>query len=225
MRARISDDNRLCQSLTELVEVMKKIEVEDARGFRLANILDPDLPTIHPGARFDGVRQIPTAYAALLRECLDSLSADQETHLRPATFLKEVGLRGVSYGISTASTWRNSRLLFESPVPDRPLTAGVIESVFLYSYSSGGTEIEGVFLAVKEMPAITSSLDPYRSFGPFAGFLCREHPSQLRIISSSKVVSHFAWTPINEAPFSNLIHVMPVNRVSSHSQKGCFALT
>ncbi|PPQ71535.1 hypothetical protein CVT26_010395 [Gymnopilus dilepis] len=215
LRARLLDDNALCQSLSELVEVMKRIDSEDARGFRLASILDPSLPTVPPGARFDGTRQLPTPYAALLRECLNNLSVDPGTRLRQAAFLKEVGLRGVCYGISSPSTWRDSRVLFKGLSSDsnQALRAGVIESIFMYSYTLGGTEVEGVFMAVMEISAIDSSQDPYRSFGPFAGFLCKEHPSQLRILTSSQIISHFVWTKLTEPPFTDLIHIMPVDRL------------
>ena len=148
-------------------------------------------------------------------ETLDHLLALLSATDSVVTFLKEVGLRGVSYGVQPG---RNCYVLFEGSNESIP-KVGIIEEIFLHSYTlvtgqNEGTNVQGIFMAVRELLPIRSDLDPYRSWGPFAGFLCTALPSQLRVIPSTSLISHFAPTRLDDPAFANMIHVMPLDRVS-----------
>ncbi|KDR77504.1 hypothetical protein GALMADRAFT_65801 [Galerina marginata CBS 339.88] len=216
LRALLSEQGDLQQSLRELTVVMNSIESEDIRGFRLASILDPYSPTFTSRS---GMEDLPLSnmQKTLLSEVLN-LDADHMP--RSATFLKEISSRGVCYGTSGSSTHRNSSIIFkEVNQASESYKAGIVDQIFRYSYPApSGLPNEAIFFYLQELAPIDSQLDPYRQFGPFGGFLCKKTDSRIKIISISQLVSHFTLTEMaggSYGSYDGLIHVMPVDRVSS----------
>lgn len=185
---------------------MDKVDLEDARGFRLASILDPNSPAFTS-------RSKPTA--ALLevnhhRQLCDILgrSSDVDTMPKTAMFLNEVSRNGVCYGTSKASTFKNSSIIFQDRnSSDNSIKAGIASDIFQYRYlTEDGQNTGNIFFIMQILEPVEARLDPYRTFS-FGGFLCRTTDREM-IISLAQIKSHFALTR-----FDGLVHVLPVDRV------------
>lgn len=209
MRAVLADDDDIRNSVSELVSVMDHINVEHARGFRLASLLDPASPAITPRSKpYDFL--LEPSHHILLCELLGR----GHDIPRSAKFLHEISLNGVCYGTAASSTFKDSSIIFQSQNPlDDSIYAGIAELIFQYSYvEENGESLEEIFILAQELCPIESHLDPYRRY-PFGGFLTRQ--TDLRhLFKASQVKSHFALTKKASGPFAGMIHVLPVDRVS-----------
>lgn len=209
LRAILADDSDIRNSVSELVSVMDQIHIEHARGFRLASLLDPDSPVITPRSK-PYVSLLHPSHHLLVCEALGHGIHEMSSS---ATFLHEISLNGVCYS-TRSSKPKDSSIIFRSQNPsDDSIYAGIAEHIFQYSYVQENERIESLFILAKELLPFESHLDPYRRY-PFGGFLSnptdREH-----LFEASQVVSHFALTKQVSGPFIGMVHVLPVDRVSS----------
>ncbi|KIM43799.1 hypothetical protein M413DRAFT_68706, partial [Hebeloma cylindrosporum] len=217
LRALLSDNEDIRDSMQDIITTMSTIDREDVRGFRLASILDPSLPTFEPRSKLDP-QFIEGTLHELLCDLLDR-SMDASVMLKHANFMKEISYRGVVYALSTSSGFRDSSIMFREQNSHHAKPA-IIESIFQYSYTrEDGQNVEDIFMTVEELAPITGFVDPYLHFGEFAGFLCEKKEGvNLRVIQMRQVACHFAYTEMMD-DWEGLIHVLPVDRVSDPGHK------
>jgi hypothetical protein len=130
-------------------------------------------------------------------------------------------LRGVCYGTSSSSKYRNSTVLFQphpqaGPYETSSPKAGIIQTIFQYMHDDSAKvskSASAFYVIVREHPCMIATDDPYREFGFAGGFLCAEEATELHVVGISQVVSHFAMTKFKEQPFKHYFHVMPLDRV------------
>ncbi|KJA14089.1 hypothetical protein HYPSUDRAFT_72760 [Hypholoma sublateritium FD-334 SS-4] len=207
IRAILADNEHLCQIVYEMTDVMDDIALEDARGFRLASILNPNTP--NATSRFKSLTSvIEQEYLPLLQ----ALCGAGSRILPEAIFFKEVSIRGVCYAIYGSTARRNSYVQFQ--LSDTEVEAGKIEQIFRCQYSLAGEdeeELEDVFLVVRTVISIDVDTDPYRRYD-LAGFLARPTGGILTVIRMSQVNCHCVITHMI-AEYEGLIHVLPVDRL------------
>ncbi|KII89487.1 hypothetical protein PLICRDRAFT_108974 [Plicaturopsis crispa FD-325 SS-3] len=231
IRAMLADDADVRNTMRETVKALDAVANEDARGIRLAHMLDPDQPEFDLDAAFcpyylndDEHQQLShllhtinpsdTVYAPRQVECVDRIS-----------------IHGVRYATSASQASSDSSVMF-SPLhlevadatPTRSQTPGTIKAIFRCLTEGPGslqtsTPSYQYYLAVLEYKRISG--DPYSQFGFAAGFMCEVQPEETHLIQLSQVVAHFAKTPITLGS-GEAIHVLPLDRVRPvvHSQTG-----
>lgn len=200
LRALLNDDDEVRHNVENMIATMDNIVSEDLRGHRLASVLDPRLPIFSPRSRpLRGPLDEPAH--RLFCELLGRIVPND------VTFLKEVSVRDVCYGIadSVGPTSRNSSVIFTYNQTQSP---GIILRIF---QQSGET-----FLIARQLDrSLDSDGDPFSEYGIFGGFLCAKDGGTLRALRISQIESHFALTELT-GEFANLIHVLPIDRVSDH---------
>ncbi len=205
IRAILADNEHIRQMVYEMTDIMDDIALEDARGFRLASILDPNTPSAT--SRFKSITSIiGQDYLPMLQVLCGTGS-----WISPeAIFYKEVSIRGVCYGIHDSTAQRNSYVQFQ--VSDTEVEAGKIEQIFRCRYSLAGEDLEDVFLSLRTVIPIDIENDPYRRYN-LAGFLARPTGGRLTVIRLSQVNCHCVITTM-VSEYEGFIHVLPVDRVS-----------
>lgn len=215
----LADDEQLRETVIETVTVLESIEKEDVRGFRLASLLDPSVTDYAIQSR-----AVPFVLDAEQYQLLSLLIEQRVPHqqlLLPvrALSVEKISFRGVCYGTCKSSKPGDNNVIFlpfgASPTDLHLQKAGVIQTIFQYVYQSDGVEIKAFYLIVRQLlPMDTTNgwFDPYRDFSSRA-FLCTRHISQLRVISLSQVVSHFALLDMRGDGQEALTLVWPVDRV------------
>ena len=206
IRAILADDEQIRHIVYEMTDVMDDIALEDARGLRLASILDPSVP--HTTSRFRSTTSmIRQEYQQLVQaRCGTGSEISPE-----AIFYKEVSVRGVCYGIHDSTAQRNSYVQFQHS--DTEVEAGMIEQIFRCQYTLAGEELEDIFLIIRMLIPIDIETDPYRQYD-FAGFLAQPTGGTFTAIHLSQVICHCVITEMVEE-YEGLIHVLPVDRVSA----------
>jgi hypothetical protein len=208
LRALLSDNEDIKRAIPEMLSVMETVDSEDARGYRLASILDPNSPTFTPRSQTEGFLEHEPHL--LLCEILN-----QSPNVLPkrASFISEVSFRGVSYG-SKRTSIRNSSIIFTDSQDQTRYLPGIIQNIFRYMLNvDDNTVFDNIFLTVEEHIPIEHLEDPFRKYGEFAGFLCKSTSTTLRVIPLSQVKSHFALTRMTDLGLPNHIHVLPIDRV------------
>ncbi len=205
VRAILADNDNIRQIVYEMTDVIDDITLEDARGFRLASILNPSTP--NPTSRSKSVTSfIGEEYRPLLQAVCGT-----DSRISPeAVFHKEISIEGVCYGIYSSAAQRNSYIQFQ--IPDTGTESGRIEKIFRCRYYLAEEELEDVFLVIRTVVSIDSDTDPYQQYD-FAGFLARPSGGALSVIRMSQVICHCVITNMI-AEYEGLIHVLPVDRVS-----------
>lgn len=222
------DDEDVRRTVVELVSTFKSLENEDARGFRRASLLDPNLSEDMLKTKTKRLELEDEQYH-LLSNLLQHDVAAHTPLPRQVLSMAEISFRGVSYATVGSSRRRDSAIIFQLPASDRSWNedtmhkqkAGVVKAIFQHAYRTlEGTERKGFYLFVQEYPRIDSSddrVDPYCKFGFAGGFLCAGQATQHHVIALSQVVSHFALTEMRTAEEDDhdesLILAFPVNRV------------
>ena len=204
--------------MAEMVNKIDQIQNEDIRGYRLASILDSTLPTYAPRSR---------PRPGGLDEELHHLFCEQFTNGEQVPnnvkYIEEISTNGVVYGTEGSNSTKNSSVIFRlSADAGGTCHAGVVSSIFIYTFRTpmGGT-IEEFFLVVEQLcPLLHDIASFYSRYGLYGGFLCHAGGRTRRLIHVSNIASHFALTPLTGADFGeeaigNLIHVLPLDRVSS----------
>lgn len=215
LRAALADDEGVRKTVQETVKTMDKVDGEDIRGFRRANLLDPTLPEYYVSSKLQPC-QLPSEVHRLLCELIEYRVGASPDVVFPMKALSsvEISLHGVSYGIAQSSRFRDSTVLFRS-YNSQTLKAGVINTIFQYVYSGeGGHPVQAFYVTLSEYPPAKPTLiDPYLKFPISGGFLCEAKTKQLHVVQLSQIVSHFAITKMN-AEWAQFIHAMPLDRVS-----------
>jgi hypothetical protein len=217
LHAILADDEGVCQTVTEMVTTLHPIEKEDIRGFSRANLLDPTMPANIVEANGKPIHldfQVHQLLCKLLDHSSPGLHHPLTIH---ALSVDEISIHGVSYGTWESPKFRNSAIMFQpfDALPNGMQKAGIIQTIFQYTHSSvSGMQMKGFYLSVLEHLPVDSHSDPFRKFGFAGGFLCAGQASRLHVIEQSEVISHFALTKIMGHEDEQLIHVLPVDRVS-----------
>lgn len=223
LQAILADDDKLRQTVIETVTVLETIEKEDIRGFRLASLLDPNLPdyTVQPAATTFTLDAQHYRLLCLLIEQQQITSVQRLSLPREALSINKISSRGVCYGTCKSSKSGDNHIIFLEPdaLPtDLHLQkAGIIQTIFQYTYLAHDIEMKGFYLIVRElspMDVTGGRSDPYREFSSRA-FLCSTTATKLRVLSLSQVVSHFVLLEMSGDGHEDLILVWPVDRVSA----------
>lgn len=230
LRAILAEDEDIRRVVLEMVDVMEATATEDIRGFRRANMLDRNL---------NNFAATSTAKPFQLREHEHQLFCDLVKQTLPDRQSKvsvqvlsvdEISLRGVCYGTSGSSNYRNSTVLFQPQAQGHfehaSLKAGIIQTIFQQSniFSSEHPESLPLFFAIlREHPCMNPADDPYREFGFAGGFLCANEATVLHVVEISQIVSHFALTRFEDEEFQQYFHAMPLDRVRTHIPHYCSA--
>ncbi|TFK62995.1 hypothetical protein BDN72DRAFT_929405 [Pluteus cervinus] len=208
LKAILQDDGPIRESVIEMVTALDRIQSEDARGSRLASMLDPTSPTNILPMRSDQHGVLSEDEYGLLFNLLTTHPQDmaQDNHLPHQ---------------SGTSSYRDSTAIFRprqaGADPNPRELAGTIQRIFQYSYSMAGQDKQGYFVSIMEHQRITESrgaeADPYPAFGHAAGYLCERAPERLHVLELSQLVSHFVLTYFPEGEWVNYIHILPVDRL------------
>ncbi|TFK69216.1 hypothetical protein BDN72DRAFT_946470 [Pluteus cervinus] len=216
--ALLADDPTVRDTVVEMVNALDQTTKEDARGSRLASMLDPSSPS-YP---LDTSRAL--TLSAQDRRSLHSLISQLDPsfsphlqHPREAINLDEVSLHGVCYAPMQTPRYRNSAIIFKPTGSSEP-RAGVIHRIFRYSHlRPGNLKVDGCYLAVREYLPVTTTQDypdPYPAFGFAAGYLCEKEPQNDHIISLSQVESHCTVTTFEDIKeWKEFVHILPVDRL------------
>ncbi len=185
---------------------MDQINLQDARGFQLASILNPNTP--NGTSHFQSTKSIidEEYLHLLLGMCGPGARISAE-----ATFFKEVSIRGVCYAIHNSAAHRNSYIQFQMTNTEH--AAGRIEQIMECDYCTEEQQIQDIFLVVRQINPLEATRDPYRRYN-FAGFLAHANGGPLTVIRLSQVICHCVTTDMIDDNFAGLIHMLPVNRVS-----------
>jgi len=218
LRAVLADDDTVRQTVHEMMTVMKSVEDEDTRGFRLASLLEPDQPVVGDESHTKSIQLGEQEYQ-LLHELIKRTSGNKLLILpRHARSLEKISIRGVSYATSHGRNFRDSNIIFE---PHKPhLTphgqrAGAIDSIFQYQYSADGEQKKDYYISIRAHFPLTSptgTTDPYRKYGFAGGFLCKPGTPELHVINASHIISHCSAARIKVIG-EDFIHVLPLDRV------------
>ncbi|TFK63525.1 hypothetical protein BDN72DRAFT_963854 [Pluteus cervinus] len=220
----LQDDGPIRESVIEMVTALDRIQSEDARGSRLASMLDPTSPTNILPMRSDQHCVLSEDEYGLLFNLLTTHPQDmaQDNHLpRQCRSLSKLSINSICYGVAGTSSYRDSTAIFRprqaGADPNPRELAGTIQRIFQYSYSMAGQDKQGYFVSIMEHQRITESrgaeADPYPAFGHAAGYLCERAPERLHVLELSQLVSHFVLTYFPEGEWVNYIHVLPVDRL------------
>lgn len=220
LQAMLASDDDLRQSVIEMVTTLQSIEREDARGYRLANLLDPTSPAYSIESKAKPFELEDQLYQ-MLRTFITQGSGDELLLPRTALSVDEISIGGVSYGTAGSTKFQNSAIIFQSsdhrPFEDKK--AGIVQTIFQYTYTPVAVEnhkVAGFYLLVQEhlpMDVTSGRTDPYKAFGAAGGFLCKANAIKMHIIRLSQVVSHFVLIEMKESGYEQLILVIPVDQV------------
>ncbi|KAG6912938.1 hypothetical protein DXG01_011010 [Tephrocybe rancida] len=215
LRAMLSDDEDLRRCVANTIQTIEMTEREDVRSFRLASLLDP---TAH-----DNILDVSAKPVELHGLLLDEIHTTILSLIgRNNHILDQVSFRSVSYGTASSSASRNSNILFCPMIHESdntPVAATILE-IFQHTYEMAvdGSKSPEFYLVVQGLTPIDSTADPYKELGFAGGFLCSPtFTTPPRLIHLSQVISHFARTDFIDGEYAGLIHVLPIDRVSSYN--------
>lgn len=219
LRTLLAEDEAIRESVLEMVTVIETIDQEDTRGFRRANMLDSSLPDFILTSKAKPFRLREHEHNLLCQVIGRRTPLPEETLVpHECLSVNEVSLRGVCYGTSLSSKFRDSTVMFQ-PSPcdelsvERPLAAGIVQTIFQHTYKSSHPDqpaVTGVYAIVQEHPRMDQNDDPYPEFGFAGGFLCKDEATELHVIELPQIVSHFALTRLLDEGY---FHAMPLDRV------------
>ena len=225
LKAMLHDDDELRKDVVEMATTLESIDSEDIRGFRHATLLDPSAPTFVINSKAVSSQIEDEPYQLLCSLLRTPGDLEQVSLPRKALFLDEISIGGVSYATKGSRKFRDSAVMFrkhqdcEGHACDAK--PGVITLIFQYKYQAT-CEVTQYFLLIQEyVPIGDPVLDVYRSFGFAGGFLCKSDPAGYTMVPLTHIVSHVALTAIGD----NLIHILPIDRVSIQSQACQLKLT
>lgn len=236
LRALLSDNGEVRESVAELAKTYEAFLAEDSRGTRLAHMVDT---TQRLDFAFDETHlresSLPDAEHILLSQFLNqkhrttiySIGCPPSRMVSPkAKFLDKFSLRGVQYSTASCRT-RNSHVFFRpwQDSPESSVRPGQITHIFLHSQADGlrTEEDEGrchhrfVYLCIQPYAPLHSELGDadksYRRFGFAGGFLSGRDLGPPIIVDHSSIISHVAVTP-REIRGHKVFHILPMDRVS-----------
>lgn len=217
LKALISDNPEIGAQVSEAIQVYKRQSARNSRGVGLMQILDPahsdfDLATKSKWSTLSlQERQLLQKY--LSRKYADYRLEDWEA---TALTMDQISLNGARYARNNVLKYdQDSHIIFEQPGTNRVLP-GKILNIFRYWHKApNAAQSQATYLVVQRFGVTDLGLgrqDPYQKFSHVFGYLAGEVVAT-DLIEITHVKSHFALTPI-EFNGRNLIHVLPLNRVS-----------
>lgn len=222
VQALLKSDHKSRTAVFDMISKMDQIHREDARGARLASMLNPSAPTFAPRHPLVRGQLSETIFQRFLAE----FGSGEETVPRTVEFLREISKSGVCYSTASSNASRNAVILFLQQISTQSsCKSGIIRSIFQHPSFPLNPPI---FLVVEEFLDIgpTDDVAPwnevYKSFA-FGGYLAR-HPStpdHVHLIHVSQIISHCAltqWTsPLSQgggqSDSGDVVHVLPLDRV------------
>lgn len=227
LRAILAEDEDIRRVVLEMVDVMEATATEDIRGFRRANMLDRNLNNFAANSTTKPFHLREHEHQLFCDLIKQKIPGRQSKISMQGLSVDEISLRGVCYGTSGSSNYRNSTVLFQPQAQGHlepaSLKAGIIQTIFQepHLFSSERPELPVFFAILQEHPCMNPADDPYREFGFAGGFLCANEATALHVIEISQVVSHFALTRFEDEEFKQYFHVMPLDRVRTYALHYC----
>ncbi|KAJ3513964.1 hypothetical protein NLJ89_g2648 [Agrocybe chaxingu] len=212
--ALLSDNEDVRHLMQDMVNTFEGIQREDARGYRLASILDPNSPAFSPRSR-PLQQEIPPPFFQIFCENFANGNPDIP---KAALFFKEISRSSICYGVCTGPTFRNSSVIFSNHGSPGS-RAGIVDHIFVYAFrDQADRRSEVPFFCLRELVAVNSEVSAaYTRYGPFGGFLCHSEEKIPRVVHISEIISHFALTPMKiygstAEESMAVLHVLPVDR-------------
>ncbi|KAJ6562025.1 hypothetical protein B0H19DRAFT_1259646 [Mycena capillaripes] len=216
LKAILTDNAEIRSHASEAIKTFERVTNQDSRGFRLAQMLDPEDTHFDLEARSQwGVLSIEERQ--LLQDYLSWRYGDfdLESWTASGSIMDQISINGVRYARKNVLKHdQDSHIIFD--VPGTNETApGEIINIFQYWHTTpADVEIKAIYLIVNRFnphPTLDRE-DPYRKFPLIVGYLCAIKPMETRVIEAGHVRSHFGLTPIKHNG-QDLMHVLPMSRV------------
>ncbi len=208
MRALLADEKN--EHTREMMHRLATLAREPARGFHRVDDFDISdgwgvamgRSEYTLGSLLAADVSVDEDYEAPLTELLSG--AVDFSH---AIFYDNIWVRGIPYGRAGSSKWRNSAIIFH-PTPSTEPQAGQIEHIMQFYCEPG------VFLAIRSFTPVEATSDPYRRYGPAAGYLCSSSRG-LHIVAVSELVSHCAVTKMGcgDIDGGEVFHILSLEKV------------
>nr|VWO99119.1 Zn(2)-C6 fungal-type domain-containing protein [Ganoderma boninense] len=128
-----------------------------------------------------------------------------------------VQINGVTFR-SSRDAAKDSNILFAPDAENSSWAAGRIESIFSYSYRDRAQRVvEDTYVFVKQYQPLSpsdSKLDVFRAYPHGGGWLVYDRSGDGVVVPSSRVIAHFARTPMRVDGISSpCVHVLPLDKV------------
>ncbi|KAG6913339.1 hypothetical protein DXG01_007577 [Tephrocybe rancida] len=209
LRAMLSDDTDLQDTVSDMVATIEATEREDARGYQLATLLD------HSAQDYNiDVNATPIELSEWSMQQLRGIIPNTTCISKQALAVHRISGRGVTYGTLTWSNFKNSNILFRlTQGHEEETLAGSILDIFQHTHETvPGSSSATFYLTVRQLQPAVAISDPFKEFGFAAGFLCIDLPGPLYVIKLAQIISHIAVTRIEDGDYAGLLHVLPVDR-------------
>jgi hypothetical protein len=217
--ALLQDHPSLASSATHMMRRMKGIEEERLRGIGLAALFDPT--NLNATTReVTNIGLLDDLEYSLLCSLLQRQPTERNTILpRSVEFMDAVAHKKSVYAVWSSQRYRDSCVLYSNPGSnsggDQSFEAGVIRKIFKHRHTTSlGTEKEDCFLVVRQYCKVAQEYDYYRQYGIAGGFLCDAVLFSVHVIELEQVVSHVARTEFADFEGKQLVHLIPLTRVS-----------
>ena len=240
LQALLFDHGEVRERVDELAKTYQAFLAEDARGTRLAHMIDMAQLIQQPDFVFDETclrdMILPDAvllpFSQFLRQ-EHATTTDRSPGLsvsRRAKFLDKFSFRGVQYSTASSRT-RNSHVLFKPLKLDSSESSinpesGQIIHAFLHPQintrraredAEGQVRYSSICLCIQPFvpvqPELSNVDKSYRRFGFAGGFLSAQTLGSPVIVDGSSIISHVAVTPLKIRGYE-VFHVLPMDRVS-----------
>lgn len=206
MRALLADEKN--EHTREMMDRLTTLAREPARGFHRVDDFDiadgwgvaMGRSEYTLGSLIAADVSVDEDYEAPLTELLSGA-----VDFRHAIFYDDICVGGIPYGRAGSSKWRNSAIMFH-PTPSAEPQAGQIDHIMQFYCEPG------VFLAIRSFTPVEAASDPYRRYGPAAGYLCSSSRG-LHIVAVSELVSHCAVTKMGCGDEGEVFHILPLEKV------------
>jgi hypothetical protein len=217
LKAILADNADIRSHVSEAIETYERVSTRDSRGFRLAQMLNPDDSHFDLESRSQW-SALSIEERQLLQEYLSWKFGDfsLETWKASALIMDQISINGVRYARENVLKHdEDSHIIFTIPGTNET-APGEILNIFQYWHTTPAeAEIKATYIIVNRFSQdpILDREDPYKQHPPIFGYLCAAEHIETRVIEASDVRSHFGLTPI-QYNGQNIIHVLPLNRVS-----------
>ncbi len=214
MRALLANEDEN-GNITEMMHRLTTLAGEPARGYHRVDDFDAahgfgatiGVAEYTLGSRLAGDVSIEDGYQAPLSELLSGA-----VDFNHALFYDDMYVRGIPYGRTGSSKWRNSSVMFH-PTPSAEPQAGQIDHIAQF-YSE-----PGVFVAIRSFTPAEAATDPYKRYGPAAGYLCTSS-RRFHVVTASELVSHCAITKMASDDEDDIFHILSLEKVGFHVPLG-----
>ncbi|KAJ6450226.1 hypothetical protein C8R47DRAFT_1084487 [Mycena vitilis] len=200
LKAILADNPDVRACVSEAVKTYQHVSTRDSRGFRLAQMIDPD------DTHFDSEAQSRWGALSMLeRQLLQEYLSwrygdfDLQSWTASGSIMDQISVEGVRYARKNVlKRDQDSNIIFNVPGTEDN-APGEILNIFRYWHTTpANTEIQGTYLVVNRFSQnpVLDRPDPYREQPPLFGYLATTTPLETSIIEARHIRSHFALTPI-----------------------------